>query len=665
MSNLNYPFTCITNFITTNFKQIFTTLFFAFTFSHSAFSNGTNWAIGLEVRATPVANSLCSTISSNCYKLEVNNIPDNINPAGDKNGYSCFWFFGDGLYDMTEIPPDDNSTYIYHEFRVSVPNGLYLQLAKRYDDKDDPVQLLLSPSTPINEANPRVYDAPPLDKNGSTGDILITPSLSPRTGDKATYVISFQFPTICETINTPYDIEFKYNDPNNIIDINMTDTPNRTPVFFNDDGTLYTPTNLNIDNTTKTLTFSYPPLQAISKTIHAFIELEFINAPDGINAHFDAAISAPPSTGCFSGTINGDLDVLSVKSHDPNKMISNRNDLCPDDTGTIEYTIIFQNIGSGPANKVYVRYQVPEYFLFNQTDIATLGPTGLNYEVPLNTSTKELEWILSTNNTLLKNEYPNKELKGTEQNGYKKGSAREHYTMDSIRFSVKINPNVPLPPCGAIPNRAKIYFDNNTPIITEDFYTRINCTGCNPCTSSAEGTTLPPTFLNSASPVPISLPSPSDELSSIYPSVKITDKKVGSAAAMFTETGTYTIVSTSNCTRNISEITIRDTIIPSHITEDCNWWTCELTIGETNDKATESYIWKYQKDNEWFTTNGNSLNFTGIQQASVLINQLNGSPFLYTPCVFCWKNFLLKYWWCTLGIILFLCFIFYRIIFKR
>lgn len=624
-----------------------------FIFTSQARANLPDWAAGLSITYTPSSGN-CGAGSLNCYELRVDGIPLNLNPAGDSKGYSCFWYFGDGSFEITEIDTVSQFTSVFHEFRTVNNNGVYLQLTRRYDDDEKPIKLTLPnpPFSPLPSTAIRTTILEPdLNKAGLKA-IELTPSLAPRSGDIATYVLSYQIPSSCESNSSDVMIELRYYN-----DVDNNNTNNvlipEDPIIYNVNGTISpfgtTSAPGNYDNNNGTLTFSVGPQNHTNRTIHSYIPFEFINISEGKEIRFDMSIynAGSDTATCLKTPITNDFTILSVRSHDPNKIYSNVKKICPTDMtlDTMEYTIVFQNLGSGAANIVHVRNILPDYFKYDETSIHTLEPEGLDFITPLNPATRELRWVLSTSNQLLKKGYPVRELKGTGQNNFKQGSPNEHYTLDTIKFSVTFDKNVALPPCGVIPNRATIYFDNNPPIVTKDHFTRITCSDCIKCDTLEKINIANPVFLRNGQPLTYSDPSILSDRSSVYPNASKWEKSNGDVSATFSKPGVYTVITVDGCSRTITEIPVINASAHSNIIEKCNWWTCKLSLEDLSELDSSVYYWEYKKDKEWVTKTGNSLNFTGVDTASVMIQTRNGDMLFYRPCVLCWKNLILKYWW--------------------
>ncbi|HFA52131.1 MAG TPA: hypothetical protein ENJ95_24200 [Bacteroidetes bacterium] len=621
------------------FLRFFFLLFIPLIIPLNILGNGTDWAQGLTITYTSVAVSLCGLNAANCFELRVDNIPLNVNPAGEKKGYSCFWYFGDGSYFISNVDSTDTHASIFHEFRTNALSGIYLQLAKRYDDDEKPAKIILQGGPPtIQNYQPQKFLPDLIPTN-----IKLIHSLDPRPGDISTYVISYQIPDRCKDFDGNVIIHLGYSNNGKV-------TITGTPKIYGASGFL-----INTQPTYPTngvLEFS---VQTLSNTnrINAFVDFDFSNIQLGEAIHFDVEMRPEQdSATCLTGTIENDLDLIAVKSHDPNKIISNLLSVCPDYSGNIEYTVVFQNIGNGPANIVYIKNILPDYFRYTEADIQTIAPSGLSKELPLNSSTREIEWVLSTANGLLKDGYSVNELKGTGQSGYEIGSVNEHYTKDSIVFMVTLDASKHLPQCGVIPNRAQIFFDNNSPIVTKNFYTQIKCDNCNGCDTIGAINKAPPMFLNRNQPINISS-LPFDEVRQnqnhvIYPKAKINKMLDGTSEAVINSPGIHTLVSTSGCFRSITEIPVYDQYSYPITIEDCNWWTCELTIKEEGNVDPLSYIWNYYKNGKHVTSVGNKLNFTGVDSAQVMVRLSDGRSFIHMPCVLCWKNIAIKYWWCIL-----------------
>lgn len=635
-----------------SFKCILSALLLL-SFHHTSFTQ--SWTQGITQSMTPISNTFCNPPGPNCFELKIDNIPINFNPANVEQGHLSFWNLGDGTFRMKEIAPGIIMDTICHRFRANPyttpSNSPIVQLTKRYDDDDKPEKLIIPPpNTGIQTGIP--YPLPNLD-NGNIGGIKITPSLLPRSQDKAVYAISYQIPDICDTANTNFQIKFNYfysriPGGNNEISVSPLEAK-----IFNEDGTIYS-TTVSPNNLIGEVIIPIPSSMGYN-TANIFLELQFNEMPEGEIVNLEAALIDANN---FCDPRSTNIELTSVKSHDPNRVISNKPDICPGDTTSIEYSVIFQNIGMGPAETVIVRTNLPDYFYYDAAKINTLEPSGLSFTMPLNTSTRQLEWVLTDNNGLLKKEYPQKILRGTGEYGYEIGSPMEHFTIDTIKFSVKLNPTVPLPPCGVIPLKASIFFDNNTPIVTNDFLTKINCTplpSCTPCTEITSTYTGPPIYSNQTQPVIIAKNKNNGQQNDIRPLVKLINDDNSNIKATFNKNGKYYFTATNGCTREIITVPVYPAIEPA-IEESCNWWTCRLTINEADTVQNNRYLWRYKKDNNWKSATGNSLNFTNKDSVYLTVTTNDGNTFTYAPCVFCWKSLCLKYWWIILLMVICICF---------
>ena len=665
----NFPFCfnfpSIISFLFSNSALFF---FIVYLFSINAIYGQNNWADGLDISIKDIltnTGSPCSTGASNCYELRIDNILPN-NQNNTPRGYTCFWYFGDGTFKMTKVDSLATSASVFHEFLTNNPSGIYAQLAKRYDDDEPPKKII------PNGGSPNGFTAPASPQisvpNMGSDNIKLIHSLKPKTGDTATYVLACKIPDICVEDTVEFFLGYDNNDK-----VNIVNGPPKIHAYDANGSVLsISPT---VDHNNGEFSFIIIPSDNPIGGINAFVDFEFKDVPppdvvpfEAVNTHFDVEMEIrgiPDSNSVCDGTLEeNDIDILSVKSHDPNIIIPDVDNICPTNyPGTIKYTIIFQNIGSGPATEVVVKNILPPYFIYNS--VKTLNPTGLQH-TPLNQNTRELEWRLTKSNGFLKMEYNTNELRGTGQPGYEIGSNKEHYTLDTIEFSVEIDPNKPLPPCGLIINRAKIYFDNNSPIVTNDSHIEISCTNCGSCTTIGGIHQIPPIPLIKGSPIKFEHPAKAFGQGThtpptyIYPPVKMTALSNDSIIANITKPGTYTVVSTSGCSRSIMEVPVYGVQEEADIFENCNWWTCELSLWERPGIPPPFCTWIYKDGGTKKIKQGNSLNFTRIDSVRVAVKTSNGKTLTYTPCVLCWKNILLKYWWCFLIFVFLLLLLIFR-----
>ena len=626
-------------------------------------SNGTEWAndINVTVSQEPTV-SKCGSGATNCFKIEVTDIPIYSSPNGINKGYSCFWHFGDGEFLIDSVLPGVDHKTIYHQFRVDAPSKPYLQLTKRYTDEKKPKKLhidLPGGGTVGSNGNGQTASDYPLGKLGS--EIQLIPSLKPRAGDIATYALSYDLPACDIESALEIKIELDYDNGNKVTAISDPDYPKY--YYENGDPAPYTST---VDDVNKKITFtlSPPPSEPFHEVgrINAFIDFTFDNIEEGDTVWFNSKITGIGIVTCAGDEITNTVFLVSTKSHDPNKMVHSLPHVCPSTLpDSMDYTIIFQNIGKGEATTVIVRNIVPEYFhILQASDINTINPSGI--KPTFNPLTREIEWAMFSAD-FLKREYTHHQLKGTAQAGFEMGSAKEHHTIDSIEFRIGFDHHNPPPFCGAIINRAEIFFDNNTPIMTKNSYLPVQCDSCDGCDTISKPIEADPVFMRNGQPTDIFTqvaPNMIGEYFHFYPSAKLINNSGSPMQAMVDKSGIYTLVSINDCDRKIFQIPVIDESAYPAITEDCNWWKCTVDLSSEPELSPKNFIWHYRKNGKKSTHFGKSLNASGVDSAFVLVVLPNGKRFVYEPCLSCWKITLWSYKWCFIIIGLLLLWLLFR-----
>jgi uncharacterized repeat protein (TIGR01451 family) len=121
------------------------------------------------------------------------------------------------------------------------------------------------------------------------------------------------------------------------------------------------------------------------------------------------------------------------------------------DSTSVEYTIHFQNIGTGPVDSITVIDSLPSYLVFENHVSSSLPAAKVN----VSTSGNIVTWILA----------PDADIRGTNESP----SQAEYETKGWVKFKAKIAPegSITYDTCYCLCNRATIYFDSLTPITTK------------------------------------------------------------------------------------------------------------------------------------------------------------------------------------------------------
>jgi hypothetical protein len=198
-----------------------------------------------------------------------------------------------------------------------------------------------------------------------------------------------------------------------------------------------------------TLSYNYAGLQLLEeRTVYMQLKL---NANTPINSYVINTAQIDPVAGDSVPADNVDTSRVLVRgSFDPNDKLVSKDSVTPAmlSSLSLDYTIRFQNTGNDTAFTVVVRDTLPASLRFETLEFITASHP---VQVKLN---EENELECTFKNILL---------------AYK--SINEPASHGYIRFRIKPQSN--LPAGSSIRNRAAIYFDFNTPIITDMAVTRV------------------------------------------------------------------------------------------------------------------------------------------------------------------------------------------------
>ncbi len=517
------------------FLKLYFTLFIL---SHTSISNGQKaWANNIIIENLP-----CASPSSTCKQYKVKNIP--INRNGDMTyGYSFFWEFADGTYYSSHISPNITEFTVEHNYLYGGQGNVSVQMAQHYDDTDKPVRIIGGgiPSSGIST----------FDELEDT--LAIIPSLSPRKGDLATYVLLYKNP--CKATNDLRgNIEFTF-------DAGKATVENFRTYGGETGGTISAGKfSFNFDNL---------PSNAYRAV---FVDLRFSNSLlEYENMAFNIKMIPPLEGFCISSSdnIGQTLNIQSVREHDPNLIFSEVSSVCTVPPQTMKYTIVFQNIGTGPADSVTIKNILPACFLFSEDKIQMVDPPALPFTMEI--STREITWRLTKNNETLKGDDENFLLSGTNQTGIRGDDGKMHMTLDSITYIVTFDKDYPLQPCGAIVNKAQIYFGKLPSIFTNTYYTRILCDSvCSSCNDPNKWEKMPTTTVDGTNPT-INIPFSAKEYNlEWYPKSGL-ELQSGSTFLVKTDSSAiFTLVASKACERNILEIPI--VVNPKEESTPCRLW---------------------------------------------------------------------------------------------
>ena len=398
-------------------------------------------------------------LGSNTYNLSVDVSSDPRPPA---EGYEFYWYTDDGDFTITS----SNTLNGYHFKEVDpshVPQSVYVEITKRYDDDDEPENVANGGTiaTP-----PSTFD--PADQMSGSTMIEITPNRDLVEGHLVTYIISYgnfcsDFRGMGETI--------RFTFPSAKLDylggsgsgLNKETVPGSVIGNVVEIGNLKSTADQSEANRVF-LFFRVKPSVLINENIQVSANLEF---PQGSSYDPDCIQS-------------GSCEQLVKPSHDPNYIIGNREVICngAESGEKMIYTIHFQNTGAGAASNVEVRNYLPLYF--NPDEVYWLKPDPNNLGNPQYVkmtpdSDGLLVWNLNYDNNgqIVKK---NSGLRGTGEPNYGSEFSLDA-TTDQIVYQVEFSDQRVhnLDPCQTIYNRAEIIFDCNPSIFTNFYSTNITC----------------------------------------------------------------------------------------------------------------------------------------------------------------------------------------------
>jgi len=151
------------------------------------------------------------------------------------------------------------------------------------------------------------------------------------------------------------------------------------------------------------------------------------------------------------------IDGIMIGPYDPNYKESTINqinvtvtDSSIANSTSVEYTIHFQNIGTGPVDSITVIDSLPMHLTFDSYVSSSLPAAKVNF----NQTGNILTWILA----------PDAEIKGTSESP----SQPDYKTKGWVKFKALIAPeqDITYDTCYCLCNRATIYFDDLAPITT-------------------------------------------------------------------------------------------------------------------------------------------------------------------------------------------------------
>jgi hypothetical protein len=391
---------------------------------------GPNWGSGLTLTA--------SSCGSSCFTFTVNNVPVHT------SGYSYYWFFDDGSYQIT------NANTVSHNFQAfpgssgSSSRTVSVEVTKLYEKGDKPTKrtIIVNPVGGILE--PQTVSFP----------LSIVPNRTPVPGDSVTCVVSYG--SVCENTNQPGSIKITYDKDELTLAKPRVRSFHQETVSYPTDGEIIIQLDgSSFDN---------------GKARRVFLPFE---VKPGVQEWQEVGLSGDIFSGLNNQSCLGGNPVTAYQdaqlSHDPNYIVANTPMVCGPVSGgqTVQYTIHFQNTGQAPASEVEVRSYLPVFF--SAANVNTLYPPGMPNPTPVVNG--EIAWTLTGSG--LNGGQP---LHGAGEPGFG-ASFFEEDTKDSIVYEVTFDPpqGTVFDPCQAVINRAEIVFDCNPSIHTNFYQTVIGC----------------------------------------------------------------------------------------------------------------------------------------------------------------------------------------------
>ncbi len=516
--------------------------------------SSTNWANGITVSTS----TSCNNSSNGCIKFSavVPAVMDNYSIV--RRAFKYIWFFGDGSYKSGvftfQCPATEGTLTVEHTYSSTYSTQAYPQpyleiMMLCYDDDKEPKKIAV-PTTP-NGTNP---NATPEHIPEPSTPIDIIHYLSPRANEVVTYVFSVLYECGKQSI---FDIGFNKS------------LCTVEEVFIPGHGTVSTSAIANA-NASGNLFLTFPQLP--NRRVNCFVRFRFDSSVD-INKTLTFSATLRDDTTiegyCNSFPARDMLTLQGVNSHDPNQIVA-KSSLClkqplPTD---MTYSIIFENIGDGPATTVIVEDILPDCFLFNANSIQVSKPAGIQNSTnhfSLNMPTRKIRWVLD--HQFLKKEVPrlHNQLMAPNDNLQDAGDTR-----DTIIFTVQFDPTKPLVPCGAIVNQAEITFLPNPAMMTNLFSTSILCDTT--CDTLCVGAYQAPRFstVSTVKGVPLTLnlgtALSGGESVEWYPSHDLSDPHSPSPIATPETTTTYTAIVSKGCTTQKFQIKVVVNPAPN------SWW---------------------------------------------------------------------------------------------
>ena len=406
----------------------------------------------------------CDSLNDcNTYIFTASNIRSEY---GDISGsYRIFWYFGDGEYiDYVDTLDDTNpNTFVTHIFNQSGDFEIYMEAVPRYEIDKPPKRFqysgTFSPTCTDSTCGTAKVSLP-------SGPFYHTSNRDFVSNQKVSYLLTYA--NLCGPGDSPANpvsgtIFLRY-------DSKQLKPDDIRPISEPSANITFTETEEDNDIEKMKWVFSQLPRGSTWNIIIPFVVNSSMNVGDSLNIVIGVNM-AGSFNNCIYNPDSMSVDFPVKNSHDPNDLIADIDKSCnPRDVNIVEYVIRFKNNGDGPATRVLIKDEMPEYF--DISTIETIYPLSSGLPPPhSNPKGREIRWELS------EDYLRGRSLKGTRQKEFGKSIFLED-CVDSLVFTVERIPNLPSLPidsCDAIVNRAEIIFDCNTPFYTNPYIFRFGC----------------------------------------------------------------------------------------------------------------------------------------------------------------------------------------------
>lgn len=553
---------------------------------------------------TITATLLTSGPKSGAYSFTVDNLPT-LND-GDAY-YKVLLCTGDGHFFLGNQSDLANFVHFYESGGPFTP---WAEATPVYDDGEDPTVLYV----PGSSFGPTPSGATAL--RSFTGSLEVLSARKVVPDCRVTYVATVWNTSRCDWTGV---VRLTY------------DATRLTPVSGGNTGQM-----------TATVTGLTP-----GKQFSVFFQLETdLDASGSLNPATEVVLLGESEDCVLAASVTLPSEAVE-QSHDPNRKYPSLKVIGQTDT-EIEYLITFQNDGKWPATRIAIRDELD----IDLQDLIVPGsshgcPTAMSPIValtPVSLGDRTYEWV-----------FPPLSLNGTQQTGY--GSAFfEPHTTGWLRFKVNLKN---ITPCGAILNRASIYFDCNPPVETDLAVAPIRCISMPPPTACDSVGNMTWQLLPAnqgvvpGSPIanlldPATLGQYAGFTAKWYPSFRLGNASAFQTGVSMARTEVYALVAagatSTTCTRKIVLVPVRTTAgaqSQAFLVEDVPG-DCQADLIITGGTAPYTFLWQW--DGVLPQPGTSNLNLVGKSNVSVTVTDANGCTAVFSPVA---GTCPAGPWWCS------------------